>query len=134
MCPSLIEIGSKTAEKNSAQTRGTNRQTHRQTDTTKIMVTWRWTNNLKMHMTKWLSLPASTQTEVFVPRVKRGITERDEQLGEARRCQRWRHQWRHVRHELRQLTTHCSGVAMETRRQQTARHRQPVIQLRITLH
>ena len=35
---SLIEIGSKTAEKNSAQT-------NRQTDTTKIMVTWPWTNN-----------------------------------------------------------------------------------------
>ena len=33
MCPSLIQIGSKTAEKNSAQT-------NRQTDTTKIMVTW----------------------------------------------------------------------------------------------
>jgi len=33
ICPSLIEIGSKTAEKNSAQT-------NRQTDTTKIMVTW----------------------------------------------------------------------------------------------
>jgi len=33
----LIEIGSKTAEKNSAQT-------DRQTDTTKIMVTWPWTN------------------------------------------------------------------------------------------
>ena len=32
-CPSLIQIGSKTAEKNSAQT-------NRQTDTTKIMVTW----------------------------------------------------------------------------------------------
>jgi len=29
MCPSLIEIGSKTAEKNSAQT---NKQTNRQTD------------------------------------------------------------------------------------------------------
>jgi len=29
MCPSLIEIGSKTADKNSAQT---NRQTDRQTD------------------------------------------------------------------------------------------------------
>jgi len=41
MCPSLIQIGSKTAEKNSAQT---NRQTNRQTDTTKIMVTWPWTN------------------------------------------------------------------------------------------
>ena len=41
MCPSLIEIGSKTAEKNSAQT---DRQTDRQTDTTKIMVTWPWTN------------------------------------------------------------------------------------------
>jgi len=33
----LIKIGSKTAEKNSAQT-------NRQTDTTKIMVTWLWTN------------------------------------------------------------------------------------------
>jgi len=41
MCSSLIEIGSKTAEKNSAQT---NTQTDRQTDTTKIMVTWPWTN------------------------------------------------------------------------------------------
>jgi len=37
ICPSLIEMGSKTAEKNSAQT---NKQTDRQTDTTKIMVTW----------------------------------------------------------------------------------------------
>jgi len=37
MCPSLIEIRSKTAEKNTAQT-------NRQTDTTKIMVTWPWTN------------------------------------------------------------------------------------------
>jgi len=37
MWPSLIEIGSKTAEKNSAQT-------NRQTDITKIMVTWPWTN------------------------------------------------------------------------------------------
>jgi len=36
----LIEIGSKTAEKNSAQT---NKQTDKQTDTTKIMVTWPWT-------------------------------------------------------------------------------------------
>jgi len=35
MCPSLIEIGSKTAEKNSAQT---NRQTDRQTNT-------HWENN-----------------------------------------------------------------------------------------
>jgi len=35
------QIGSKTAEKNSAQT---NKQTNRQTDTTKIMVTWPWTN------------------------------------------------------------------------------------------
>jgi len=42
MCPSLIKIGSKTAEKNSAQT---NKQTNRQTDTTKIMVTWPWTKN-----------------------------------------------------------------------------------------
>jgi len=47
MCLSLIEIGSKTAEKNSAQTnKQTNRQTNRQTDTTKIMVTWPWTKNL----------------------------------------------------------------------------------------
>jgi len=36
MCPSLIEIRSKTAEKNSAQ----KKQTDKQTDTTKIMVTW----------------------------------------------------------------------------------------------
>ena len=49
MCPSLIEIGSKTAEKNSAQTnRQTNRQTDRQTDTTKIMVTWPYTNNVRL--------------------------------------------------------------------------------------
>jgi len=41
----LIEIGSNTAEKNSAQT-------DRQTDTTKIMVTWPWTNTLK-----WTSAP-----------------------------------------------------------------------------
>jgi len=33
----LIEIGSKTAEKNSAQT---NKQTDKPTDTMKIMVTW----------------------------------------------------------------------------------------------
>jgi len=33
MCPSLIEIGSKTAEKNSAQTnKQTNKQTNRRTD------------------------------------------------------------------------------------------------------
>ena len=37
-CPSLIEIGSKTAEKNSAQT-------NKPTDTTKIMVTWPWSKN-----------------------------------------------------------------------------------------
>jgi len=36
----LIEIGSKTAEEKPAQT---NRQTNKQTDTTKIMVTWPWT-------------------------------------------------------------------------------------------
>jgi len=41
MCPSLTEIGSKTAEKNTAQTnRQTDTQTDKQTDTTKIMVTW----------------------------------------------------------------------------------------------
>jgi len=39
----LIEVGSKTAEKNSAQT---NRQTNKETDTTKIMVTWPWTKNV----------------------------------------------------------------------------------------
>jgi len=55
MCPSLIEIGSKTTEKNSAQTnrqtnRETNRQTYRQTDTTKIMVTWPWTNTVDYHI------------------------------------------------------------------------------------
>jgi len=33
ICPSLIEVGSKTAEKNFAQT-------NKQTDTTKIIVTW----------------------------------------------------------------------------------------------
>jgi len=51
MCPSLIQIGSKTAEKNSAQTnKRTNKQTDRQTDTTKIMVTWPWT---KKYYTPW---------------------------------------------------------------------------------
>jgi len=42
MFPSLIQIGSKTAEKNSAQT-------NKQTDTTKIMVTWPWTNCVIPH-------------------------------------------------------------------------------------
>ena len=42
MFPSLIEIGSKTAEKNTAQT---NRQTEKQAETTKIMATWPWTKN-----------------------------------------------------------------------------------------
>jgi len=42
MCPSLIEIGSKTAEK--TLHKQTDRQTDKQTDTTKIMVTWPWTN------------------------------------------------------------------------------------------
>jgi len=42
----LIKIGSKTAEKNSAQTnKQTNRQIDKPTDTTKIMVTWPWTKN-----------------------------------------------------------------------------------------
>jgi len=40
----LIEIGSKTAEKNCTN-KQTNRQTDKPTDTTKIMVTWPWTNN-----------------------------------------------------------------------------------------
>jgi len=52
MFPSLIQIGSKTAEKNSAQTniqtnKQTDKQTNRQTYTTKIMVTWPWTKNSK---------------------------------------------------------------------------------------
>jgi len=47
MCPSLIEIGSKTAEKNLAQT---NKQTDKPTDTKKIMVTWPWTKKaMRMH-------------------------------------------------------------------------------------
>jgi len=50
MFPSLIEIGSRTAEKNSAQTdKQTDRQTDKQADTTKIMVTWPWTN-------RWIGL------------------------------------------------------------------------------
>ena len=36
----MIEIGSKTAEKNSAQKKQTDRQTDKPTDTTKIMATW----------------------------------------------------------------------------------------------
>jgi len=47
----LIKIGSKTAEKNSAQT---NKQTNRQTDTTKIMVTWPWTNLCNCNWIHWL--------------------------------------------------------------------------------
>jgi len=47
----LIEIGSQTAEKNSAQrNKQTNRQTDKPTDTTKIMVTWLWTNTTKIHI------------------------------------------------------------------------------------
>jgi len=38
MSPSLIQIGSKMAEKNPGKK--TNKQTNRQTDTKKIMVTW----------------------------------------------------------------------------------------------
>ena len=55
MCPSLIEIGSKTAEKNSAQT-------NRQTDTTKIMVIWPWTNRAPL-LTQW---PSSCATFTLV--------------------------------------------------------------------
>jgi len=40
MCPSLIEIGSKTAEEKLCTNKQTDKQTDRQTDTTKIMVTW----------------------------------------------------------------------------------------------
>jgi len=50
MSYSLIEIGSETAEKNSTQT---NRQTDRQTDTTKIMVTWPWSNNCADRINIW---------------------------------------------------------------------------------
>jgi len=73
MYPSLIEIGSKTAEKNSAQT---NTQTNKQTDTTKIMVTWLWTNMLIVfqflgHRLRWPSrlelrcLSVCTSTKSF---------------------------------------------------------------------
>jgi len=51
----LIEIGSKTAEKNSAQT---NRQADKPTDTTKIMVTWPWTNTTKARFSRLLWHPA----------------------------------------------------------------------------
>ena len=65
MCPSLIEMGSKTAEKNSAQTnRQTNRQTDRQTDTTKIMVTWPWTNYIQLTLLSVESV--TTLTEHFI--------------------------------------------------------------------
>jgi len=65
----LIEIGSKTAEKNSAQTnKQTDRQTHRQTDTTKIMVTWPWTNTtwsgIRVYVTSD-STPNSVATYVY---------------------------------------------------------------------
>jgi len=62
MCPSLIEIGLKTAEKNSAQT---NRQTDKQTDTTKIMVTWPWTKTTKANNTgtKWQKHKNKPKTE-----------------------------------------------------------------------
>jgi len=64
MCPSLIEIGSKTAEKNSAQTnKQTNKQTNRHTGTTKIMVTWPWTNTVvRAHSVQ--HMPPSRRTEV----------------------------------------------------------------------
>jgi len=48
----LIEIGSKTAEKNSAQT-------DRQTDATKIMDTWPWTNEYLQCKTTQLTLQKS---------------------------------------------------------------------------
>jgi len=44
----LIEIGSKTAEKNC-----TNTQTDKPTDTTKIMVTWPWTNYYYAQLWRW---------------------------------------------------------------------------------
>ena len=69
MFPSLIQIGSKTAEK--TLHKQTDRQTDKQTDTTKIMVTWPWTNTstayllislplVELNETNWgVSLPAS---------------------------------------------------------------------------
>jgi len=53
MRPSLIEIGSKTAEKISAQT---NRKTDTQTDTTKIMVTWPWTKTERISCPHFLCM------------------------------------------------------------------------------
>jgi len=51
----LIEIGSKTAEKNSTQTnKQSNKQTDKPTDITKIMVTWPWTNNDQLSLTNTL--------------------------------------------------------------------------------
>jgi len=53
-CPSFIEIGSKTAEKNSAQAnKRTDRQTDKPTDTTKIMVTWPQTNHFAITSDYW---------------------------------------------------------------------------------
>ena len=40
MCPSLIQIGSKTAEKNSAQTNKTDKQTNKQTDRQTLRKQW----------------------------------------------------------------------------------------------
>jgi len=62
MCPSLIDIGSKTAEKNFAQTnKQTNKQTNRQTDITKITVTWPWTNSVR-HIRLAVDRTSLTQT------------------------------------------------------------------------
>ena len=58
MYPTLIEIGSKTAEKNSAQTnKQTDRQTDKQTGTTKIMVTWPWTKRKSGRVARRRGIP-----------------------------------------------------------------------------
>jgi len=55
MFPSLIQIGLKTAEKtlHKQTNRQTDRQTDKLTDTTKIMVTWPWTN-YRFDPSSWL--------------------------------------------------------------------------------
>jgi len=70
MCPSLIQIGSKTAEKNSAQTnktdKQTDKQTDRQTDTTKIMDTWPWTNTGTVRTMRGRPLPSTSNNSTCV--------------------------------------------------------------------
>jgi len=62
MYPSLIQIGSKTAEK--TLHKQTDRQTVKQTDTTKIMVTWPWTKKqVRKQITKETSEEKRTNRE-----------------------------------------------------------------------